>query len=127
MQTVERTFFNNNGVIVTNARFIASGQTYAMSGITSHGVHRVKPDYSMTIFIAIIGLICVAMFQMSIPVGILGILMIMLAIYIGRRAKPVYFLLLRTASGERRALQSKDQIFIESVAQALSNAIVYRG
>lgn len=31
----EKSFYNEGGVSVSNSRFIAGGQTYAMSGVTS--------------------------------------------------------------------------------------------
>ena len=52
----ETFFFNDRSVSVSNARFIANGQTYAMSGITSVKTFREDPSYQGPIILGLLGL-----------------------------------------------------------------------
>lgn len=118
----EKNFFNQNGVSVSNARFIAHGQTYAMSGITSVKSFRQDPSRLLPILLSVIGLIV----QFA-GAPAFGIFIIAAAIIVWVRAKPEFSVLLNSASGEAKALASSDGIFISNVVNALNESIVHRG
>jgi ABC-type Fe3+ transport system permease subunit len=117
----EKTFLSEGGVTVTNARFIVSSQTYAMSGITSVKNSQEPPKRSYPIICGLLGLL----FLVGVP--LLGIVLVILAIvwWIGQKSQ--YHVLLTTASGEMKALSSTDGDLITKVVQALNDAIVARG
>ena len=120
----EKSFFNEGGGSVTNARFIAQGQTYAMSGITSVKSFRQDPSRKGPIILGIVGLLIMTGGGSAIIVGLLFIA--------GAAAwwflpQPEFSVLLSSASGEVKALASKDGQFITSVVNALNDAIVHRG
>ena len=56
----ETSFFNEGGVSVSNARFIADNQTYAMSGITSVKQFRQDPSRKVPIIMGVIGVLALA-------------------------------------------------------------------
>ncbi len=117
----EKTFYNNNGVTVTNARFIVFGQTYAMSGVTS-----VKTWRSMSragpIVLGIVGVMALIS-----GAWYVGIPLIAIAIYWWTQQKPTLSVVLSSSSGEVRALSSQDAPYIQAVVEALNNAIIHRG
>jgi len=118
----EQTFLQENGVTVTHARFIVSGQTYAMSGITSVKAGERKPSRGWPVSLIVIGVIAFLS-------GMIGAAVIFLAAgglwwYL---QKTEYAVLLRTASGEAEALTSKDKGYVTRVVAALNDAIVARG
>ena len=120
----EQTFFNENGVTVTNSRFITPGQTYAMSGVTSIRKLKITPSYKAPIITAIIGFISLGFGDSGIAIGIL---LIIAGIAWFILNKPTFVVVLSSASGEQEALSSKDEEFISRVVNALNEAIVARG
>lgn len=122
METEEKSFMSESDVSVSNSRFIAQGQTYAMSGITSVKSHMEPPK---RVFVYILGGLGAVMFISG--VFLVGLLMIGAAVGIWFLLKTDYSVLLTTASGESKALSSKDGEFIGRVVNALNDAIVHRG
>jgi hypothetical protein len=120
----ETTFLAGNDVSVTNARFIAQGQTYAMSGITSVQSFRQDPSRKGPIILAIVGGLALLGGGTS---SVVGLLLMAGAAAWWLTTKPEYSVLLNSASGEAKALASKDGQFIAKVVNALNEAIVHRG
>lgn len=120
----EKTFFSSGDVSVTNARFMAKGQTYAMSGVTSVKSFRQNPSRKGPLILGFIGLLAMT--------GGGGALLVGLLIVGGAIAwwfsqKPEFSVLLSSASGEVKALASPDGDFISKVVGGLNDAIVHRG
>jgi hypothetical protein len=120
----EQSFLDEGGVTVTNSRFIVSGQTYAMSGITSVKALTRKPSRKGPIILVAIGLLAMLAGKEAVVVGLLflagGTVWWILH-------KPTYIVVLHSASGEAEALTSKDGGFISRAVNALNQAIVARG
>jgi len=121
----EQTFFNQNGISVTNARVVIGGQTYAMSGITSVRSIEERPSRKGPIILGIVGIII--MFVGELSAIILGLILAGIAIAWFIAKKPTYFVGLVTASGESRALSSKDADYISKIVNAINEAIIARG
>lgn len=120
----EKTFFSSGDVSVTSARFMAKGQTYAMSGVTSVKSFRQDPSRKGAIILGIIGLL---MMMGGGGALVLGVLFIAAAIAWWMSQKPEFSVLLSSASGEVKALASPDGDFISKVVGALNDSIVHRG
>ena len=121
-QEQEVFFLNEDGVQVTNTRFILPKQTFAMSGITSVQSGEEKPSKTGPIILIIIGLIFLfndAVIAGLVIIGLGGLMMYML--------KTNYHVLLQTASGEAKALSSTNGEWIKRVVDSLHESIVYRG
>ena len=121
----EKTFFNADGISVTNARVVIGGQTYAMSGITSVRSIEEKPSRKGPIILGIIGIIFMLIGEAAtIVIGLIGIA---LAVFWFVSIKPTYHIGLVSASGESKALNSKDQAYISKIVNAINEAIIARG
>lgn len=122
--TEEVTFFDEGSVRITNTRFIALEQTYAMSGVTAVKPSRQDPSRGLSIILGIIGLLCLTGGGGAIFVGLL---FLAAAVIAWVNAKATYYVVLSTSSGETKALSSKDGAFITRVINALNDSIVHRG
>ena len=120
----EKIFLNQNNVSVSNSRFIVNGQTYAMSNVTSVKSGVTEPERGGSVWLVVIGLLC--LFGSGWVFG-LGIILIILGIAAWIGAKRKYSVILNTSSGENQALVSEEKNYIENVIAALNNAIVSRG
>ncbi|MFT8452017.1 MAG: DUF6232 family protein [Zymomonas mobilis] len=118
-------FYRNNNVIITNSRFIVGQTTYAMNGITSVTCGKVDPSLRAGIIFSVIGVVMIAFIN---PImSSVGALILFLAICWIKTRKTEYVVSLRTASGENRALESTDKLYIETIIRFLNEAIIYRG
>ncbi|MGH8546569.1 MAG: DUF6232 family protein [Gammaproteobacteria bacterium] len=115
----EQTFFSENGVTVTQARFVVPGQTFAMSGVTSVAKVQTNPGKAQGKKICLYGLV--------LGIFIIPLVLIPIGIIMMLTAKPLYSVVLSSASGETSAYSSNDHEFIDSVVAALTDAIVARG
>jgi hypothetical protein len=118
----EKTFFDQNGVTVTTTRFVVPAQTFAMAGITSVRFFTEKPSVVPVVVAFALALLALAsggnIWTVAAP-AVVGVLLF--------KRKPTHHVVLAAASGESRALQSKNREFIAAVINALSQAIIARG
>ena len=121
----EQTYFNEGNVSVTIARFVVSGQTYAMNGVTSVRELSHPPSRKWPIIMCLIGILGLAVggSEGLIP----AIVWLGVGIFWLVRQKSKYTVLLSSASGESEALTSKDEGFITRIVEALNEAIIARG
>ncbi|SHL63346.1 DUF6232 family protein [Rhodanobacter sp. OK091] len=118
----EKMFFNQEGVSVSNARFIVNGQTYAMNGVTSVKQAVRHPSRLGSVVAGVIGLIVL----FSGAIG-WGLVFLAAAIIWWVAQKTEWIVVLQSSSGETKALTSKERSFIEGVVTALNESIVHRG
>ena len=120
-ESTERIFFEYEGVKVTNARFVVDGQTFAMSNVTSVKTTEKKPNRlwpSIFILARIVGLF-------TQPIG--GMLVLAIAAFWLFKQRTLYYVVLRTAGAETNALTTDQKPYLDKVAAALNEAIIYRG
>lgn len=126
----ENVLLDENGFFVSNARFVNNKQTYAMSGVTSVNQFIEQPSRMwpviITIFGALIFLQNLTIFHTVIG-AIIGALLILLGVWLYRRKVPLYGVVLHSASGQQRAAQCTDRLFIDRIIAALNQAIILRG
>jgi predicted membrane channel-forming protein YqfA (hemolysin III family) len=133
----ETVFFNFNGIIVSNSRFIVRSQTYAMQSVTSVKPGIIKPSRAVALAFILIGMLLMIAELAALELldlldhqgvllvaGVVAILIGLIAWYLG---KPRYSVILHTSAGEHHALVSDNKQDIEHVLQALNQAIVSRG
>ena len=121
----EKTFFEQNNVKVSNARFIVDGQTFAMNGVTSVKSVVVPPSRMGPIIVLLIGL---AILIGADGVGkLLGLAVAGAAAYFLYSQKATHTVVLNSASGEQNALSNTDASFITGVVTALNDALIHRG
>ena len=129
MSITETTVFNQDDVLVTTARLVISGQTYAMSGITSVQFYEEEPSRKLPMSLCVIGGMATLM-GLSVGFGgatFVGIVLAAAGIGIWMSQKQEFSVRLATASGEAKALRSSDKQQIKSVVEAINNAIIQRG
>lgn len=123
----ERTFFSEGDTLVTNARLVSNGHTYAIAGVTSVKAV-VEPAKSTGVGWAILGaLVLLIALLNGWGVGIiLGALALVLGILVARSQKPTHHLVLHSSSGEVRAISSQDGAVVSRILAAVNNAIISR-
>ena len=152
VKTPEKTFFHQDGVTVTNYRFVAPGQTYAMSGVTSAFLRRKRPPKKGAFLLIGPGLllVLVALVNLSasgpdmvlqetslfLPGGLFGLPVLVTLATGGLLAgwglirwltgKPHYVVLLHSASGESEAFTSGNAALAADVVEAVGEAIAAR-
>lgn len=94
----EKTFFEYEGVKVTNARFVVDGQTFAMSNVTSVNPVTQPPKRLWGFLLPIIG---IATLMQN---AFFAIPMVALSIYFLYKQRAAYHVMLRTSGGETKAL-----------------------
>lgn len=117
----EQTFFQHEDVLVTNTRFVNSGQTYAMSNVTSVKGFEQKPKRFWGIVILVIGLGIGTDFLLP------GLLIAAPAAYYLYKQKTKFHVMLATASGEVSALSTYQREYLDKVVSAVNQAIIARG
>jgi hypothetical protein len=125
----ETTFFQSNDISVTNTRFIVGAQTFAIRGVTSVQAIKIPANYGDSLAFIFIGVI-IALFGFAnslFVLGGLGILILFLGIWVVTRQKPIFAIVLRTASGEIKAYQSYDSSYISHIIEALNRSIISHG
>lgn len=124
-QPNETEFFNSENTVVTNARFIVDGQTYAMNGVTSVK-QGIKPaDKKTGIWLVVIGIIL--FLAASGGAKLIGLVLLGVGAWLIYKAKPIASVILQSSSGEVQALSSENLSFISNVVSALNQAIIHRG
>ena len=114
----ERTFLNERGVVITNARFVVNGHLYATANITSAKL--VKGSKVGSIVLGVLGL-----FMLLGNAAALGVVFLVMAGIWFALVKS--FLVLATSGGEVRALALRDVQFLTRALAALNEAIIARG
>lgn len=110
---------------MTSARVVIGGQTHAMSGITSVRSIEEKPSRKGPIILGVIGIISLLIGEAASIV--IGLILIGLAVFWFISIKPTYHIGLVSASGESKALSSKDAAYISKIVNAINEAIIARG
>jgi hypothetical protein len=126
--------------VVTKARLVVPGETYAMNGVISVKTAQTSEDEplpikekSIALFKAwaILGTLFIGAYLVGYNVLgaciIILLLLVSWSILASKKKIPKYSIILRTSSGEVKTLESQDSEFIQQVNQALSQAIIARG
>ena len=119
----EKIFFQDQNVLVTQARFIAGSKTYAMRNISSVSNHEIKKSKVWPIIMLVLALLLVFSDDLQIAgfvIGILGGLWLY-------GIKTEYSVRINSNSGEADGFISKDRQYIQQIVDALNEAVVYRG
>ena len=118
MTQEEKLYLDEGGILVTSARFVVPGQTFAMSGITSV----MGASKSTAVASVLIGLFGLYMGTVNLIYG---------AIFIGAAAlwyfQSKHMVVLTTASGASEALSSRDKDKIFRIIDSLNDSIIGRG
>jgi hypothetical protein len=118
------------GVRITNARAIMQNKTYSMANLSSVSMWVDMPKRLWPALLIILGFLqtvsCAAGRDTK-GMALLGILALGWGIAWIATLKPTYWVRLTAAGGEANALRSKQKDYIQTVINALNEAIVKRG
>jgi hypothetical protein len=121
----EKTFLNERGVTVTNARYVFTvrkqPQTVALSGITSVTTQKIDVKWLLIAPLVIFGVMLVS----SSVTAALVFWVIAGMVFMFLKAK--HIVVTTSASGASKGYTSKDGVFVTRVVDALNNAIISRG
>ncbi|MBM3944589.1 MAG: hypothetical protein FJ317_03750 [SAR202 cluster bacterium] len=124
----EKLFYDQGGVLVTLARLVVEGKTYPLESVKSAESRLEAPSRKWAWIAAGIGAL-VLIFGVSIRLPILMAVGVVLAggsVFWILSVRPVHALVLKTASGETRALLSSDEPRIRRIAGAITEALAAR-
>lgn len=119
----ETVFYNLAGIVVTSARLVTPGQTFAMGNVTSVRSESDKQSRSIPLVVAVVAFVLGGMIY---PV-IGPIAAIAAGYYFWNYHKPDHRIVVVSAAGESPAITSKDIETIHIIHQAISSAIISRG
>lgn len=126
----ETSFYaDQNGVRVTDKRVILGDTTYALANITSVSTTIEKPSLTgpiLFIGIGVLLLLGAASGGNSGVLAVFGVPLLLLGVIWYRGCKPRWHLRIASASGESTPLQSTNQQWISSIAQAINEAMIHR-
>lgn len=119
----ELVFYQDNSVKVTQSRFITNSKTYAMRNISSVHVFEIIKSRKLPIALLVIGFLMVfsddARTVALILMAVGGLLLFLI--------KNEYAVRISTNSGEANSIISRDRAYIETIVEALNQAIIHRG
>lgn len=134
--TKEQQFLDERGVLVTNARFVANGQTFPIAGISSIKSTTIKKKSNLSLYIGMIifGLSALGSFIQiffNVVIGLFSLTVSALLLYYcyktAKQRKDSYVVMIRTAGGETEAYSHSDKDLVDQVIKALNLAIIARG
>jgi hypothetical protein len=122
----EGVLFKFGDIVITNTRFIVGSQTFAIRNITSVRVEEIEPNYSVPGSLMFFGIVAslLGIFGGIGLIGIFGLVMLAVGIYLAWQLETTYAVLLTTSSGEVNARLSEDKQFIEGIVKGLNDAII---
>ncbi|VTT98944.1 QacE-like protein OS=Shewanella baltica (strain OS195) GN=Sbal195_0796 PE=4 SV=1 [Gemmataceae bacterium] len=125
----ETKYFRNDRCLVTNARAVLDGVTYAMANITSVRLVEVEPNRVGPVLLGGLGIamVCGGTANGKWGMALLGASLIAGAVFVWCVQKPTYVVVLGTAGHETHAQSSRDGDEIKAIVRAISKAIIERG
>ena len=141
MSEPEQEYYRSGDVLVTNTRAEMDGRTFAMANITAVSMTPVpNRGAGCLVGLAIVGGLFIMLMGFSVTnttnnlflTNKLFLILLGFAIFVGclfwqSRLKPTYVVNISSASGESKALQSKDKENIERIVAAITQTIIERG
>ena len=119
----EVTFYQDINVTVTQSRYVTNSKTYAMRNISSVHIFEIIKSKTFPIVMIILGILML----FSDASRVLGLILLAVSILILALIKNEFTVRISTNAGEVNSIVSKDRLYVQSIVNALNDAIVYRG
>jgi ABC-type uncharacterized transport system permease subunit len=124
-------YTDEQGVRVTNTRLIVGNTTFAMASITSVSRMVEEPNRAGPIVTGLVGLVVLVIGAAQTPtsVGVIafGVVVIAAAVAWWILQKTLYGVRVASSSGESRFISSNDGKRVDSIVQAVNDAVISRG
>jgi len=121
--STEKTFYHDDSVVVTQARFVANGKTYAMRNISSVSLMKKARSRFFEFICFFIG----ALLLFSSDTLLFGVMLILLGLALLWLLKDEYSVRIQSNSGEADGFISKNKEYVGKIVAAVNEAIVFRG
>ena len=120
----DKTFFQDNDVLITQSRIVIFGKTYAMRNISSVSITQ---ESKLFLKISSIIMLIFALSGFFLKEYLIGIIALGIAVIMLLNSKDEYIVVISSNSGDNNALKSKNRDYIESIIAAINEAIIFRG
>jgi hypothetical protein len=125
------TYLQDERVTVTTAQAMIEGQRYRMAGVTSARKSIERPSALLPFSLIVVGVVILLAGLGALLLGQSGLAWaaaVGLVIVVGglawyRARKPRYYVVLGSATGEHRVLQTEEEAYVDTVVSALQRAI----
>lgn len=121
---LEKIFYRDNNVLITQSRFLTGGRTYAMRNISFVANIRYRKSKTLPILLIAFGVLLFAGGEGGIAIGVT---LITIGSVILATSKDDFSVKISSNSGDTNALTSKNEQYIQTIVDALNEAIIYRG
>ncbi len=118
----DKTFFQDDNATVTQSRFVTGSKTFAMRNVSSVTLFEIKADRTIQWILIIVGVILLFTSYYLAGIAIAGIGALWL-----KYTKNQYSVRISTNAGETNGFISKDKEYVQSIVNAINDAIIYRG
>lgn len=121
MGSEEKVFFEKNHVLVTNARFVSTGETFAMANISSVKAASKSPPIALPLVLIVLGLL------IAVNHGAAWLILAVGGGFILWAGKARYYVMVNTNAGEVKAFETTDKNLADEVISAVNEAMIHRG
>lgn len=128
MNQPEKQYYASHNVLVTSARAVMGGRTFAMANVTAVSPSVTRPRRGIPLMLLIVGVFtAIGSLSSSIVLALVGLVLAVGGGFWLKSLKPTYAVNIGSASGESRAMASQDWNEIAAIVAAITQAIVERG
>ena len=120
----DKIFFQDNDVLITQSRIVIFGKTYAMRNISSVSITQ---ESKLFLKISSTIILVFALSGFFLEEYLIGIIALGIAVIMLLNSKDEYIVVISSNSGDNNALKSKNRDYIESIIEAINEAIIFRG
>lgn len=122
MEAQEKVFYQDSNIQVSNSRLMIGSQMYPIRNISFVGMGSIEPKRFWANFLIGWGIICIL-------AGVIfgGVVLIGIGVAMYFLQKPNYIVNIQSNSGMVEAYKSQDRIYIQTIVDALNEAIIHRG
>jgi hypothetical protein len=127
-EPLEKVYYSDGEITVTNTRAIMGGKTYAMANVTSVSLGQTQQESSCGYALLFLGILLAFGLLRSDTsfVGLIGILVVICGLFMLIQKSSEYVVRIGSASGETDALKNKDPQYIQKIVDAVNQAIIER-
>ena len=132
--SVEKVYFEDKDVKITNSRVIIKGKIYSLPDITSVDMKVIPPNYYTAILPAVLGILLLIVSALTERIFatktitsilyIIGFFLVGIGVFIGTNLQKSYILKSCTSSEETNVMESKDKAYIQNIIGTIKQAII---
>jgi hypothetical protein len=124
--TTEKTYYSDGAITVTSTRAVLEGKTYAMANITTVSLTENQQGAGCGCALLGFGALCTLGLASAetLIIGVIGVLIVVAGLFL--MSQKSYIVCIGSASGETNALQHPSREYIQTIVDAVNQAIIDR-